>query len=83
MKNKKKIRNIKMLHRVKRFLVKKATQSAVGKAVRWGFWSLLIFCPGAMLTTVGVSGLVVTAATVHSGVIEYGASTLLAKKMEE
>ena len=72
-----------MFKRIGKYISKKVTQSVVGKVVKWGFWSLVFMFPGTLVTTVGVSGIVVAAATVHSGVIEYGASSLIAKGIDK
>ena len=71
-----------MFKRFGKYVSKKVTQSVVGKVVKWGFWSLVFMFPGTLVTTVGVSGIVVAAATVHSGVIEYTASSLVAKGLD-
>ena len=71
-----------MLKKVGKYVVGKVTKSVVGKAVKWGFWTVLLMFPGTALATVGVTGVVVGAATVHSGIIEYGASALICKKLE-
>ena len=71
-----------MFNKIGSYIVNKVTKSVVGKAVRYGFWSLLFFCPGAMIGAVGYTGVVVSAAAVHSGLVEYGASSLIVKKLE-
>ena len=68
-----------MISRIKKYVSQKITESLVGKAVKWGFWSALFMFPGTMVGTVGVSGIVVAAATVHSGIVEYTASSLICK----
>lgn len=70
-----------MLKEFGSYIASKVTKSVVGKAVKWGFWSLVLFCPGGMITAIGYQGIVISAVTVHSGIIEYGASSIVSKKI--
>ena len=71
-----------MFKKIGKYIAGSVTKSVVGKAVRYGFWSLILFCPGAMIGAVGYTGVAVSAAAVHSGVVEYSASRLLVNKIE-
>lgn len=66
-----------MFKRVGKYIAKKITNTMVGKALRWGFWSVILICPIAIVGTVGVPALAVTAIVVHSGVIEYTTTSLI------
>lgn len=66
-----------MLRNIGKSIVKKITKSTVSKAVKWAFWSVIMLYPGTMVATIGISGIAITAATVHSGIVEYGASKLI------
>ena len=70
-----------MLKEIGKYITKKLTGTAVGKVAKWGFWGLLFACPGTMIGTVGVTGIVVAGATVHSGIVEYTASKIIEKKI--
>jgi hypothetical protein len=71
-----------MFKRVGKYIAKKITNTMVGKALRWGFWSVILICPVAIVGTVGVPALAVTAIVVHSGVIEYTTTSLIFAQVE-
>lgn len=71
-----------MFKKVGKYVAEKITQSAIGQGVKWGFWTILFMFPGTIITTVGVTGVVAAAATVHSGLIEYGATKMISRKLE-
>ena len=71
-----------MLRRASKYITEKVTKSVVGKIVRWGFWSVVLLCPTAIVGTVGIPALAVAAITVHSGVIEYGTSKIITNKID-
>lgn len=66
-----------MFQRIKKYVKKKVTNLLVGKAVKWTFWSIVLFSPLTTISTVGMPVLLITAATIHSGVIEYTSTLLL------
>ena len=70
------------MKRIGSYIVQKVTSSAVGKVIRASFWGLLcLLGPGAVISTVGVTGVAVGAAVVHSGLIEYSAGKVVSKKL--
>jgi hypothetical protein len=66
-----------MFRKTGKYIAEKVTQSVIGRAVKWGFWSLVVLCPGSLISTVGIQGLAMAAVTVHSGLVEYSASKLI------
>ena len=66
-----------MLRKASKYISEKVTKSIVGKIVRWGFWSVVLLCPTAIVGTVGIPALAVAAITVHSGVIDMELAKLL------
>ena len=63
-----------------KYIAKKVTGLFAGKAVKYGFWSAVVFFgPGPIIATVGIPGLAVAALTAHSGAIEYVASGAMGK----
>ena len=71
-----------MLTQIKNYLITKVTHMAVGRFVKWGFWSVVLFAPVTVVSTVGVPVLAVTALTVHSGIIEYTTTKLIYSSTE-
>ena len=55
-------------------IANKFAGSLVGKAVKYGFWASLFAFPTAIVGTVGVPVVAVTAVVIHSGLVEYTAS---------
>ena len=72
-----------MFKKIGKYIAKKVTKSVIGKAVKYGFWTLLFMFPGTAVGAVGVTGVAVGAGVVHSGIIEYSASSLICKNLEE
>ena len=66
-----------MFKKIGKYAAKRLTGNLVGKVVRYGFWGLLFTAPGPMVAAVGVTGVAVSAIVVHSGLVEYGVSTLV------
>ena len=72
-----------MFKKIGKYVLKKVTKSAIGKAVKYGFWTVLLMFPGTAIGAVGVTGVAVGAGVVHSGIIEYGASSLICRNLDE
>lgn len=66
-----------MLTQIKNYVITKVTHMAVGRLVKWGFWSAVLFAPVTVVSTVGLPVLTITAITVHSGLIEYTTTKLI------
>ena len=66
-----------MFRRAGKYIVGKITTSLVGRAVKWVFWGVVLANPVTVVSTVGISGLAIGAATVHSGLIEYGTNKII------
>ena len=65
-----------------KYIIKKVSKSAVGKAVRWGFWgALCFFGPTSVIGAVGIQGLIVGAIVTHSGIIEYSTGKVIESKV--
>lgn len=71
-----------MLTQIKNYVITKVTHMAVGRLVKWGFWSAVLFAPITVVSTVGIPILAVTALTVHSGIIEYTTTKLIYSSTE-
>ena len=71
-----------MLKGIKNYVVQKVSNMVVGRLVKWGFWSVVLFAPVTVVSTVGVPVLAVTALTVHSGIIEYTTTKLIYSSTE-
>ena len=65
-----------------KYVAGKITQSVIGKAVKYGFWSLVVCCPTSLIAAVGFQGIAISALAVHSGLIEYGASKIVIKSIK-
>ena len=66
-----------MFKEIGKSVAKRLTGNLVGKVARYGFWGLLFTVPGPIIGAVGVTGVAVTGIVVHSGLVEYGVSTLV------
>ena len=71
-----------MLKKAYKYVIKKTTESAIGKIVRYSFCSLFFMFPGTAISTVGISGVIMTGIVLHSGIIEYTTGKIISKKIE-
>ena len=70
-----------MLRTFGKYVASKITKSVVGKAIKYGFYSLVVICPGTLISAVGFQGVAVSAVVIHSGIIENGASMIVSKSI--
>ena len=74
----------KFFKRSGKYVVKKVSKSAVGKAVKWAFWGIVCFYgPMAVIGTIGVNGLLISAAAAHSGLAEYSAGKIIDRNITD
>lgn len=63
-----------------KWVIKKISKSAVGRAAKYAFWGILAFYgPGPVIATVGIRGLLVAGMAAHSGIVEYTAGKIVDK----
>jgi len=61
-----------------KYIVKKISKSAVGRAFKYAFWGTLCFYgPTSVIGIVGIQGLIAGAAITHSGLVEYSAGKMI------
>ena len=71
-----------LIKRSGKYIVKKISKSAVGRAVKYCFWGILCFYgPTSVIGVVGIQGLIAGAVVTHSGVIEYSAGKIIDKTL--
>jgi hypothetical protein len=67
-----------MFKKIGKYLVKTIGGKQIGRAVRWGFFSIMtLWGPGPIVAVIGVEGLIITTALTHSGIIEYTGDKIL------
>ena len=71
----------KMFKKIGKYIVQKISGNLMGRLARWGFWGLVITFPGPAVSAIGVSGLTVALITVHSGIVEYGTSSIISRSV--
>jgi len=72
------------MKKVGKYLTAKVAGSVVGKVVKYGFYSILMFFgPTSVIGVVGIAGLAVSGLIVHSGAIEYGTNKAVQKLLDK
>lgn len=65
------------MDRIKKYIGEKITKSVVGRIIKYSFYTLVLTLPGPLIATIGVTGVAISAVTVHSGILEYGVSKII------